>query len=119
MYPDITQTYYFDNTGALGTLDNFRRYFNLFKKNVLDRGYCSNTTKNILIVHPNNIEAGGLFDASHGFRVCTGLLLDFIELVSTRMVVVSLTVVYYCCLDPLTRIYRFRAKMVYIDPYVA
>ena len=34
--------------------------------------YYPNPTKIIMIVHPNNIEVGGQFGGSHGFRVFTG-----------------------------------------------
>ena len=38
-YPEVTQTWYADNAGALGTFDNIGLYFNSLKKFGLGRGY--------------------------------------------------------------------------------
>ena len=43
-------------------------YFNLLKRNSLERGYYPEPTKIIMIVHPENIEVGKLFDVSVGLR---------------------------------------------------
>ena len=52
--------------------DNLERYFNSLKRNGLARGYYPKPTKSILVVHPENLEAGELFGRCHGFKVCTG-----------------------------------------------
>ena len=43
-------------------------YFNLLKRNSPERGYYPEPTKIIMIVHPENIEVGKLFDVSVGLR---------------------------------------------------
>ena len=51
-YPDITQPWYANNAGTLGTIDNLEIYFNLLKTNGPERGYYPDPTKIVLIVHP-------------------------------------------------------------------
>ena len=70
-YPDNTQPWYAKNDGTLGTFNNLELYFNFLKFNVLERGYYTDPTKTILIVHPENIVAGKWFSAHHGFTVFT------------------------------------------------
>ena len=70
-YPDVTQPWYADNSGSLGTFDNLGLYFNSLKRNGPDWGYYPDTTKIILIVHPENLEVGGLFSAHFFFAVFT------------------------------------------------
>ena len=36
------------------------------------RGYYTELSKSVLIVRPENLEAGKEFEAYHGFKVCTG-----------------------------------------------
>ena len=38
-YPGITQPWYDDDAGALGTFNNMELYFNSLKRNGLDQGY--------------------------------------------------------------------------------
>ena len=38
------------------------------------RGYYPEPSKSVLIVHPENLEAGKEFDTCHGFKVCKGTL---------------------------------------------
>ena len=52
--------------------DKLERYFNSLKRSGPTWGYYPDTNKSIMIVHPDNIEAGGLFGQFHGFKVCTG-----------------------------------------------
>ena len=52
---DVTQLWYADDYGALGTFDNMELYFNSLKHNGMERGYYPNPTKIILIVHTENI----------------------------------------------------------------
>ena len=57
-HPDITQPWYTENAGALSMFDNLEQYFNLLKRNDLDRGYYPDPNKSILVVHPKNLQAG-------------------------------------------------------------
>ena len=72
VYPDVTQPWYTNNPGTLGTFDNVESYFNSLKLNGLVGGYYPYPTKRIMIMNPNNIEAGGLFGQCSGFKVCMG-----------------------------------------------
>ena len=74
MFPDVTQPWYSDYYGALGTFDNLEKYFISLKRNGADRGYWLDPTKSITIMHPNNIKAGELSGQCHGSKVCTGAL---------------------------------------------
>ena len=47
-------------------------YFDLLTRQGPGRGYYPEPSKGILIVHLDNLEAGKLFGARHGFKVCTG-----------------------------------------------
>ena len=47
-------------------------YFDSLTRHGLGRGYHPKPTKSVLIVRPDNIEAGKVFRARRGFRVCTG-----------------------------------------------
>ena len=47
-------------------------YFNLLKRNSPERGYYPEPTKIIIVVPNNNLEAGKLFGAHHGFKVFMG-----------------------------------------------
>ena len=46
--------------------------FNSLTLQVLVRGYCPKPYKSVLIVHPDNLEAGNYFWARYGFKVYTG-----------------------------------------------
>ena len=68
-YPDVTQTWYTDNSGALGTFDNIGSQFNALK--IFGRG-CINyteTSKRILFFHPNKLIERKEFCLRHGFKV--------------------------------------------------
>ena len=69
---DITQPWYADDSGALGTFARLETYFYSLTRQGLGRGYHPEQTKSLLIVRPDNLEAGKLFGKRHGFRVCTG-----------------------------------------------
>ena len=58
-YPDVIQTWYEDNAGALGTIDNIGLYFNSLKHYVPGHGYYPKPSKIVPIVHPNNHAEGG------------------------------------------------------------
>ena len=47
-------------------------YFNSLKGLVSGHGYYPEPSKIVLIVHPDNLEAGKLFVLSRSFKVCTG-----------------------------------------------
>ena len=70
--PDVTQTWYIDNSRTLGTFARLETYFDLLTHQGLGQGYQTDPTKSVLIVIPENLEAGKVFRARHGFRVCTG-----------------------------------------------
>ena len=70
--PDVTQPWYADDAGALGTFERLETYFDSLTRHGPGRGYHPDPTKSILIVRPKNIEAGKFFGARHGFRVCMG-----------------------------------------------
>ena len=70
-YLDVTQPWYADHAGALGMFDHLDNYFKALKRKVPERGYFSDPTKKIIVVHPQNPESGEEFRRRHGFRVCT------------------------------------------------
>ena len=63
--PDVTQPWYADNAGALGTFARLETYFDSLTRQGPGRGYHSKPTKSILIVWPENIEAGKSFGKRH------------------------------------------------------
>ena len=71
-YPDVTQPWYDDNAGALGMFDHLDNYFKALNCNGPERGYFTEPTKSILVVHPQNLESGEEFRQRHGFKVCAG-----------------------------------------------
>ena len=71
-FPDITQTCYAANAGALCTFTNVELNFNWLKQFGLGRGYYPEPSISALIVHPENIEARNRFGLCHRFKVCTG-----------------------------------------------
>ena len=70
--PDITQPWYADNSGALGTLSIIETYFNSLTHQGPGHVYHNRQSKTVLIVHLENLEAGKKFSTRHGFKVCTG-----------------------------------------------
>ena len=70
--PDVTHPWYADNSGDLGTFARLETYFDSRTQQGPGQGYHPDPTKSVLIVRPDNIEAGKVFGARHGFRVCTG-----------------------------------------------
>ena len=70
--PDVTQPWYSDDAGDLGTFTIIETYFNSLTRQGPGRGYYPKMSKSILIVHPENLKAGKEFGARHGFKVCTG-----------------------------------------------
>ena len=69
---DVTEPWYAEDDGALGTFMRLETYFYLLTRKCLGRGYHPEPSKSTLIVCPDNIEAGKVFVARHGFKVCTG-----------------------------------------------
>ena len=69
---DVTQTWYTDYAGSLGTFVKIETYFNSLTLQGLGGGYHPKSSKSILIVHPENIKVGKVFGERHGFKVCTG-----------------------------------------------
>ena len=71
-YPDVTQPWFTDNAGALGTFNKIEYYLNLLIWFGPGRGYYPKPLKIILIVHPKNPASGKDFGLSHGLKICTG-----------------------------------------------
>ena len=69
---DVTQPWYADDTGALGTFARLETYFDSLTLHGLGRGYHLKLSKILLIIHPDNLEDGKLFGVHHVFMVCTG-----------------------------------------------
>ena len=55
--PDVPQTWYADNDGALGTFSRIEDYFNSITRRGLELGYYPELSKSVLIVHMENLEA--------------------------------------------------------------
>ena len=70
--PDVTQSWYTSDAGDLGTFTRLEAYFDLLTRQGLVRGCHPKPFKSVLIVRPENIEAGKVFGACHIFKVCTG-----------------------------------------------
>ena len=70
--PDVTQPWYADNAGSLGKFARLDTYFDSLTRQGLGRGYYPEPSKIVLIVRPENLEAGKVFRARHVFKVCTG-----------------------------------------------
>ena len=63
--PDVTQTWYADNSGSLGMLTTLETYFDSLTRQGLGcRYYPEPSTE--------NLEAGKYFGAHHRFKFCTG-----------------------------------------------
>ena len=50
--PDVTQTCYAENSGALGTFARLETYFDSITRQEPGRGYHPKPSKRVLIVHP-------------------------------------------------------------------
>ena len=70
--PDVTQPWYANYVVDLGTFARIETYFNLLTCQGLGRRFYTEPFKRLLIVHPENLEAGKEFGARHRFKVCTG-----------------------------------------------
>ena len=69
--PDFTQPWYAENDRALGTFARLETYFDLLTLQGLGWGYYPKPSMSVLIVRPENLEAGKLFGAHQRFNVCT------------------------------------------------
>ena len=58
VYPNITQPWYSDDSGALGMFDKIGSYFNVLKIFGPGRWYFPKPLKSVIIVHPNNFLSG-------------------------------------------------------------
>ena len=56
----------------MGTFTRIETYFDSLKRQGPGQGYYPEPSKSVLIVRPENPEAGKVFGARHGFKVCTG-----------------------------------------------
>ena len=70
--PDVPQPWYSDDAGALGMFTRLETYFYFLTCQGLGWGYYPNLYKSVLIVRPENFEAGKVFGARHRFKVCKG-----------------------------------------------
>ena len=70
--PYVTQPWYADNVGALGTFTRLETYFDSLTYQVPRRGYHTEPPNSVLIVRPENLEDRKVFRRRHGFKVCTG-----------------------------------------------
>ena len=70
--PDVTQPWYNDDAGALGTFARLDTYFYSLTRQGSGRGYHPEPTNSVLTVSPENLEAENVFGSRHGFRVCMG-----------------------------------------------
>ena len=68
-HPDITQPWYAEDVGALGTYYNIELYFNSKKHSGLGHGYYPKPSKSVLIVQPDNLKTGKQFGLHHRFKV--------------------------------------------------
>ena len=69
--PDVTQTWYADDSRSLSMFAIIETYFNSLTRQGPGRVYYTKLSKSVLIVHPENLEAGKEFGACHGFKVFT------------------------------------------------
>ena len=70
--PDVTQPQYAENARDLGTFARIETYFNFLTRQGPECGYYPGPSKSMLIVHPDNLEAGKYFGECHKFKVFTG-----------------------------------------------
>ena len=66
---DVTQPWYADDAGALGTFSRLETYFDLLTHQGPGRRYYPELSKSVMIVRLENIDAGKVFGACHGFKV--------------------------------------------------
>ena len=57
-YPDVTQPWYAENAGALRTFTRLETYVDSLTRQVPGRGYQLEPTNSVLIICPENLEAG-------------------------------------------------------------
>ena len=67
--PDINQPWYTDDSGALGIFARSETYFNFLTRQGPRRGYYPEQFKIIMIVCPDNLEAGKVFGFCQSFKV--------------------------------------------------
>ena len=68
---DATHPWYADDAGALGMFASLETYFDLLTRQGPRRRYHPKPSNSVLIVRPDNLETGKLFEACHGSKVCT------------------------------------------------
>ena len=67
--PDVTQPWYADNSGALGTVARFKTCFDSLTGQGPGQGYHPRPSKSVLIARPENLGAEQVFGRHHGFKV--------------------------------------------------
>ena len=70
--PDVTQPWYADDAIALGALARIETYFDSLTHHFPGLKYHPNPINSVMILRPDNIEAGKVSREHHKFRVCTG-----------------------------------------------
>ena len=70
--PDVTQTWYADDYGSLGTFARIETYSNSLTRQGTGCGYYPEPSKSVLVMHTENPETRKVFGARHLFKVCTG-----------------------------------------------
>ena len=68
-FTDLTQTWYADDAGSLGTFANIKLYSNSLKRFVPGHEYYPEPSKSVMIVHPDNIKGRKQFVFGHLFKV--------------------------------------------------
>ena len=71
-FPDVTQTWYANHAGAIGTFSNVDLYFNFLKRFVPGCGHYPEPPKSVMIVHRDNLDARKRFGLRHEFKLYTG-----------------------------------------------
>ena len=69
--PCVTQPWYSDDAGSLGTFARLETYFDYLTRQGPGRGYYPESSKSVLIVRSYNLKSGKVFGARHGFKVLT------------------------------------------------
>ena len=66
----VTQTWYADYSNTMGTFASVESYFNSLKRFSPGQEYYPETSKVVLIIPPENVEAIQRFGLCHRFNVC-------------------------------------------------
>ena len=70
--PDVTQPWYAEDAGTLGTFARLAKYFDSLTRQVPGRTYYPELSNSVLIIRLKNLESGKEFGTRHGFKGCAG-----------------------------------------------